>query len=50
MIQAQDISSQLPTVGGDVHIAVIRRDGYYPVTKEVWHHQGYEVETLEDGQ
>lgn len=50
MIQAQDISSQLPTVGGDVHIAVIRQDGYYQVTKEVWHHQGYEVETPEDGQ
>lgn len=50
MIQAQDISSQLPTVGGDVHIAVIRRDGYYQVTKEVWQHQGYEVETPEDGQ
>ena len=50
MIQAQDISSRLPTVGGDVHIAVIRRDGYYQVTKEVWHHQGYEVETPEDGQ
>ena len=50
MIQAQDISSQLPTVGGDVHIAVIRRDGYYQVTKEVWHHQGYEVAIPEDGQ
>ena len=50
MIQAQDISSQLPTVGGDVHIAVIRRDGYYQVTKEVWHHQGHEVATPEDGQ
>ena len=50
MIQAQDISSQLPTVGGDVHIAVIRRDGYYQVTKEVWQHQGHEVKTPEDGQ
>jgi hypothetical protein len=49
MIQAQDISLQLPTVGGDVHIAVIRKDGYHQVTKEVWQHQGHEVVTPEDG-
>ena len=49
MIQAQDISSQLPTVGGDVHIAVIRKDGYHQVTKEVWQHQGHEVVIPEDG-
>ena len=46
MIQAQDISSQLPTVGGDVHIAVIRKDGYHQVTKEVWQHQAHEVEPM----
>ena len=50
MIQAQDISSQLPTVGGDVHIAVIRKDGYHQVTKAMWQHQGHEVAAPEDGQ
>lgn len=39
----------LPTVGGDVHIAVIRKDGYSPVTKEVWTHDGYEVPVPEVG-
>lgn len=38
MIRAQSVSSQLPTVGGDVHIAVIRRDGFHLVTPEVWTH------------
>jgi hypothetical protein len=47
MIQAQDVSAQLPTVGGNVHIVVIRRDGYYPVTKEVWKHGEHEVPTPE---
>jgi hypothetical protein len=49
MIQAQDVSSQLPTVGGNVHIVVIRRDGFYPVTKEVWKHGEHEVATPESG-
>ncbi len=43
MIESQSVSSRLPTVGGDVHIAVIREDGYYPVTKEVWTHGDHEV-------
>ncbi len=43
MIQAQDVSAQLPTVGGNKHIAVIRKDGFYPVTKEVWTHEDHQV-------
>lgn len=43
MIEAQNVSSQLPTVGGDVHIAVIRQDGYHPVSKEIWKHGDHEV-------
>ena len=43
MIRAQDVSAQLPTVGGNVHIAVIRKDGFHPVTKEVWRHGDHEV-------
>ncbi len=49
MIRAQDVSSQLPTVGGNVHIAVIRKDGFYPVTKEVWRHGDHEVPIPEVG-
>lgn len=49
MIRAQDVSDQLPTVGGSVHIAVIRPDGFYPVTKEVWRHGDYEVAIPEVG-
>jgi hypothetical protein len=49
MIRAQDVSEQLPTVGGDVHIAVIRKDGFHPVTKEVWKHRDYEVPIPEVG-
>jgi 20S proteasome alpha/beta subunit len=44
MIRAQDVSQQLPTVGGSVHIAVIRKDGFHPVTKEVWKHGDHEVQ------
>lgn len=49
MIRAQGVSQQLPTVGGDVHIAVIRKGGFYPVTKEVWRHGQYEVPIPEVG-
>ena len=49
MIKAQDVSAQLPTVGGDVHIAVIRKDGFHAVTKEVWTHEGHEVDVPEVG-
>lgn len=49
MIRAQDVSPQLPTVGGNIHIVVIRKDGYYPVTKEVWRHGEHEVPIPEVG-
>lgn len=49
MIRAQDVSAQLPTVGGDIHIAVVRKDGFYPVTKEVWKHAEHEVSIPEVG-
>ena len=49
MIRAQDVSAQLPTVGGNVHIAVIRKDGFYPVSKEVWRHGDHEVRIPEVG-
>ena len=49
MIRAQDVSSQLPTVGGNTHIAVIRKDGFFPVTKEVWTHGEHEVSIPEVG-
>lgn len=43
MIESQNVSAELPTVGGKVHIAVIRKDGFYPVSKEVWTHDSHEV-------
>ena len=49
MIGSQDVSSRLPTVGGDVHIAVIRRDGFHPVSREVWKHGNHEVSIPEVG-
>jgi hypothetical protein len=49
MIKAQDVAPQLPTVGGPVHIAVVRRDGFHPVTKEVWRHNEHEVAIPEVG-
>ncbi len=44
MIRAQSVSSQLPTVGGDVHIGVIRKDGFRFVTPEVWRHDDHSTE------
>ena len=49
MIESQNVSAQLPTVGGKVHIAVIRKDGFYPVSKEVWTHGSHEVGIPEIG-
>jgi hypothetical protein len=49
MIRSQDVSAQLPTVGGNIHICVIRKDGFYPVTKEVWRHGEHEVPIPEVG-
>ena len=51
MIDAQNFDTRLPTVGGNVHIAVIRKaTGFHPVTKEVWRHGSHEVQIPEVGQ
>ena len=44
MIRAQAVSSQLPTVGGDVHIAVIREDGFRFVSRQEWTHGDHSIE------
>ena len=44
MIRAQAVSSQLPTVGGDVHIAVIRKDGFRFVSRQEWTHRDHRTE------
>ena len=44
MIRAQAVSSRLPTVGGDVHIAVIRKDGFRFVSREEWRHRDHSIE------
>ena len=50
MIGSQDVSPRLPTVGGDVHIAVIRKkEGFHPASREVWRHGDYEVPIPEVG-
>ena len=49
MIGSQDVSSRLTTVGGSVHIAVVRKDGYHPVTREVWEHGDHSVPIPEVG-
>ena len=50
MIGSQDVSPRLPTVGGNVHIAVIRKkEGFHPVSREVWRHGDHEVPIPEVG-
>lgn len=45
VIKSQAVSSQLPTVGGDIHIAVIRKeDGFRFVSREEWKHRGHSTE------
>lgn len=44
MIRAQAVSSRLPTVGGDIHIAVIRKDGFRFVSLEEWRHRDHSIE------
>ena len=44
MIRAQAVSSQLPTVGGDVHVAVIRKDGFRFVSRQEWRHRDHSIE------
>lgn len=44
MIQVQRFSSQMPTVGGDVHVAMINRDvGFKFISKEEYSHENHTV-------
>ena len=44
MIKSQQFSSGMPTVGGDVHIALINRTrGFRFVSKEEYHHQEHYI-------
>ncbi len=42
MIKSQQFSSQMPTVGGDVHIALITKEGGFRyISREEYIHEGY---------
>ncbi len=43
MIKSQQFSERLPTVGGDVHVAVIRKDGFHFVSREALRHRDHAV-------
>ena len=43
MIRAQAVSSQLPTVGGDINVAVVRKDGFRFVSRQEWRHRGHSI-------
>ena len=43
MIRAQAVSSRLPTVGGDIHIAVVRKEGFQFVSREEWRHGDHSI-------
>jgi len=43
MIRAQAVSSQLPTVGGDISVAVIRKDGFRFVSRQEWRHRDHSI-------
>ena len=43
MIRAQAVSSQLPTVGGDINIAVVRKDGFRFVSPQEWRHGDHSI-------
>ena len=44
MIKSQNFSSRLPTVGGEVHIAlIIKNDGFRFISREEYEHEGYAV-------
>ena len=43
MIRAQAVSSQLPTVGGDINVAVIRKDGFRFVSRQEWRHGDHSI-------
>lgn len=41
MIKSQQFSTGMPTVGGEVHIALITKDKYKPISKEEYVHAGH---------
>ena len=44
MIKSQQFSYGMPTVGGEVHIALItKKDGFRFISKEEYHHEGHFV-------
>ena len=43
MIRAQAVSSQLPTVGGEINVAVIRKDGFRFVSRQEWRHRDHSI-------
>ena len=43
MIRAQLVSSQLPTVGGEINVAVIRKDGFRFVSRQEWRHRDHSI-------
>ncbi len=45
MIRAQAVSSKLPTVGGDIKVAVIRKDGFHFVSRHEWKHEDHSIQT-----
>ena len=47
MIGVQAVSSRLPTVGGDINIAVIRKDGFRFVSRQEWRHRGHSIKIPE---
>lgn len=48
MARSQTFSSQLPTVGGDIHVAVIRKDGFRFVSRQEWRHGDHTIKITED--
>ena len=43
MIRVQAVSSRLPTVGGDINISVIRKDGFRFVSRQEWRHRDHSI-------
>ena len=43
MIRAQAVSSRLPTVGGDINVAVVRKDGFRFVSRQEWRHRNHSI-------
>ena len=43
MIRAQAVSSRMPTVGGDINVAVIRKDGFRFVSRQEWKHRDHAI-------